>query len=82
MFDVNPGKCSDRIVIKDNSNILEITADTQGDFRDSVIIATGSTMTVSLESCFQSSSELLEKIFEIKATKSGRLYINLAQNTP
>ena len=38
-------------------------------------------MTVSLESCFQLSTELLEKIFEIKATKSGKLYKNRAQNT-
>ncbi|XP_078341994.1 uncharacterized protein LOC111105682 isoform X2 [Crassostrea virginica] len=72
MFDVNSGKCSDRIIIRDDSNTLEITAETQGDFRDSVIIATGSTVTVSLESCFQLSTEILEKIFEVKATKSDK----------
>ncbi|XP_062589229.1 uncharacterized protein LOC134250886 [Saccostrea cucullata] len=72
MFDINPGRCKDQIVIHDDLSTLEITADTQDKFQDTVFISSGRTVSVSLVSCFQMSVSQLEKSFEIEATKSER----------
>lgn len=72
MFDVNPGKCKDSISVRDDSNTFTITADTEGDFKDSMFITKGQTISMTLKTCFQLSRENSEKIFEIIASKSGK----------
>ncbi|XP_048738543.2 uncharacterized protein LOC125653234 isoform X2 [Ostrea edulis] len=72
IFDINPGRCIDRIIISDNSTSIEITAETQDAVMDSIVVSTGKTLSVTLESCFQMSINQLEKAFEIKVTKSDK----------
>ncbi|XP_061178754.1 uncharacterized protein LOC133187411 [Saccostrea echinata] len=72
MLDINPGKCKDRVVIQDDENLIVITSDSQDKFRDTVVISSGRNVSVSLETCFQMSAMQLEKIFEIKITKSDK----------
>lgn len=71
MFDVNPGKCKDHISVRDESNTFAITADTEADFKGSMFITKGQTISMTLETCFQLSRENSEKIFEIIVSKSG-----------
>lgn len=71
MLNVNPGKCKDRISVRNESNTFTITADNEGNFKDSMFITKGQTISMTLETCFQLSRENSEKIFEIIVSKSG-----------
>ncbi|XP_062589227.1 uncharacterized protein LOC134250885 isoform X2 [Saccostrea cucullata] len=72
MLEINPGRCQDRIVIQEATNSIVITSDSQDKFRNTVVISSRRSVVVSLESCFQMSTMQLEKIFEIKVTKSDK----------
>lgn len=72
IFDVNPGKCKDSITFKDNTNTIDITAESQNDFMESIIITTGPTLSMTLRTCFQYSRWDRENIFEVKASRTGK----------
>uniref|UniRef100_K1PGK7 Uncharacterized protein n=1 Tax=Magallana gigas TaxID=29159 RepID=K1PGK7_MAGGI len=64
------GKCKDSITFKDNSNAIGITAETQSDIRDSIIISTGPTLSITLQTCFQYEKWDGENLFEVKASRT------------
>ncbi|XP_062589196.1 uncharacterized protein LOC134250867 [Saccostrea cucullata] len=72
IFDINPGKCKESLLITEQSNTIEISTDTERDYRDTTVISSGKILSVRLKSCFQMSAEKREKNFEIKVTKSGK----------
>lgn len=72
IFDVNPGKCKDSITFKDNTNTIDITAESQNDFMESIIITTGPTLSMTLQTCFQYSRWDRENIFEVKASRTDK----------